>query len=319
MPRADPAAQAFLVISPGGVGQQPVPILDRLFVGRKCSGIDQDHRVLIEDSTASRVHFEIRLDPARNQAYIVDTSTNGTFVNGQRLRRATPQPIRPGDRINVGESAFEFRSEQYSGTADDDPSSTQAQISSSMLLMVVGDITNYSSISQVVNSELIASSLKVLYAQLTSVLMTHRGTLSFYAGDALYAIWEVARISDANELAVDFALAANRLVDEVAPGLPLRGPDRGPVQMGWGVVKGRAAMITLPHSEVSVVGDATNLAFRLSGLAGREGRAPVIVAQSAREAVTDLYRWGTPESLPTKGRTGQETVYPVWGRNTVRR
>ena len=35
----------------------------------------------------------------------------------------------------------------------------------------------------------------------------HRGTLNHYAGDALYAVWELSALPQANALAVEFALA----------------------------------------------------------------------------------------------------------------
>ena len=63
-----------------------------------------------------------------------------------------------------------------------------------------------------------------------------------------------------------------------------------------------------------MLGDSTNLAFRLSGIAGRQGQAPVMVTEAAREAVVDRFVWGSPVRVPTKGRTGEETVYPLLGR-----
>jgi class 3 adenylate cyclase len=307
-------APALLVVAPGTAAERAVPIPDRIFVGRTCAGIEPERRVLIEDSAVSRTHLEIRLDVERNQAYVIDTSTNGSYLNGLRLGRALAEIIRPGDRITVGETQLEFRSERFAGDAPDDGGATRSAVTSSTMMFVVGDITNYSTISQVTDGEVVASALQALYAELTTVLTQRRGTLSSYAGDALYAVWELKHIPDANALAVDFALAVHERVTEVAPQLPLRGPDGAPVQMGWGVVRGAGTVIGLPHSAVSVLGDATNLAFRLSGIAGRQGQAPVIVTEGAREAVADRFVWGQPVRVPTKGRSGEETVYPVLGR-----
>ena len=313
---ADPrrAAPAFVVVSPGTSGERRAPVPGRIFVGRQCAGVDPDAAILIDDFSISRTHLEIRLDADRNMAFVIDTSTNGTYLNGSRLGRALPTPIRSGDRITVGETTLVFESDGYSGDSAADLQSTRSAVTQSPMMMVVGDITNYSTISQVTPSEVIATSLQALWAELTNVLTERRGTLSNYAGDALYAIWELKHIPDANELAVDFALAANDRVNAVAHQLPLRGPDGAPVRMGWGVVRGPGTLIALPHSAVSVLGDSTNLAFRLSGIAGREGRAPVFVTSKAREAVADEFLWGDPQQVPTKGRTGEETVYPVWGR-----
>ena len=40
----------------------------------------------------------------------------------------------------------------------------------------------------------------------------------------------------------------------------------------------------------------------------------MIEPAAAGEAVADRFVWGAPERVPTKGRTGEETVYPVLGR-----
>lgn len=308
---------AVLVLAPDTAAEQATPILDRIFVGRECGGIEDSRRVLIADPVASRTHFEIRLDHTRNLAYIIDTSTNGTHLNGVRLTRSAARAIRPGDRVTVGDTAFEFRSEVFAGDGPEGGETgrhTMARISLSTMMMVVGDITNYSTTSQFAGDEAVASCLRSLYGGLTRLLGGHRGTLNHYAGDALYAVWEVEHIAAANELAVDYALAADRYVTDCAPDLPLRGPGGAALRMGWAVVRGSAAVTTLPHGAVSVIGDATNLAFRLSGLAGRDGRAPVVVHHRAREHVADLFEWGEAERVPTKGRSGDETVYPVLGR-----
>ena len=42
-------------------------------------------------------------------------STNGTLLNGQRLRR--PAPLRPGDRLTIGDAVLALRSEPVLGAA----------------------------------------------------------------------------------------------------------------------------------------------------------------------------------------------------------
>jgi class 3 adenylate cyclase len=162
-----------------------------------------------------------------------------------------------------------------------------------------------------------AQSLHALWSQLGAVLRAHHGTLSHYAGDALFAVWELGRFPHAAELAIDFALTANRLVEELGPGLPLRGPDGSPIHMGWGVVQGTAALAPMTRSADAVIGDATNVAFRLSGLAGRNGRAAVMVTSGVHGAVAEQFTWGQGEHVEIKGRRGMETVFPVTARKTT--
>jgi adenylate cyclase len=291
-----------------------VPIYGQLFVGRECVGISDARRLVIDDPEISRNHLEIRLDPETDQAFVIDTSTNGTSVNGMRLARGLPQRIRPHDTIQIGNVALTFQSTRFNGADAPDSGYTRARISSATMVMVVGDITNYSTIAQFTNNTVIARSLNLLWHELGSILTAHRGTLNHYAGDALYAVWELEMLPRANELAINFALAANRRVEQLGPELPLRGPDGSPIHMGWGVVRGTAALAAMTRSVEAVIGDSTNVAFRLAGLAGRHGRAAVMVTAAVQAAAAAHFSWGAAEHVEIKGRDGRETVFPVIAR-----
>ncbi|OBG84603.1 adenylate cyclase [Mycobacterium sp. E3298] len=305
---------ANLVVHLNG-GEKIVPIFDQLFVGRQCAGIDEQRRLVIPDPNVSRNHLEIRLDVSTDRAYLIDTSTNGTLLNGMPLERAVQVPIKPEDRISIGDVLLIFRSDRFTAAGITNTSPTLTRIVEETMVMVVGDITNYSTISEVTDNRVIAQSLNYLWHELNLVLRAHRGTLNHYAGDALYAVWELRTIPKANELAIDFALAANRRVEEIGPTLPLRSPDGSPIRMGWGVVQGRAAIAAMTRTVTAVIGDATNVAFRLAGIAGRAGRPAVMVSSRVRDAVEPEYVWGHSEQVEIKGRRGMETVYSVVARS----
>jgi hypothetical protein len=75
-------------------------------------GRDNSADVVLDDPGISRQHTEIRVtsDGPHLIANIRDLgSTNGTFVNGERV---TSQRLKDGDRINVGRTALTFRSER---------------------------------------------------------------------------------------------------------------------------------------------------------------------------------------------------------------
>jgi adenylate cyclase len=306
----------YLVVMDDNGSERSVPIFDQLFVGRECGGISEPRRLVIPDPEISRTHLEIRLDAAGDQAFIIDTSTNGTLLNGLRLERAVPLPLRPGDEIRIGDVALTFRSQRFTATTGIAEGRTRTRISLAAMVMVVGDIINYSTISQVTDERVMAQSLHTLWHQLSGVLHAHHGTLNHYAGDAMFAVWEAGRFPDATELAIDFALAADRLVEELGPELPLRGPDGLPIRMGWGVVVGMTALAAMTRSVEAVIGDATNVAFRLAGLAGRDGRAAVMVTSGLRSAVAAQFTWGESEDVEIKGRRGMETIFPVIARET---
>jgi hypothetical protein len=62
---------------------------------------------LPQDTNASRKHAIIQV--AGGQCLVLDNgSSNGTFVNGVRIANQTPQPLRPGDELTVGNTRFRF-------------------------------------------------------------------------------------------------------------------------------------------------------------------------------------------------------------------
>ncbi|MEP7035130.1 MAG: DUF3662 and FHA domain-containing protein [Dermatophilaceae bacterium] len=76
-------------------------------------GRDNTADVILDDPGISRRHTEIRVtsDGPRLVATIRDLgSTNGTFVNGERI--TSHQHLTDGDRVNVGRSTLTYRAER---------------------------------------------------------------------------------------------------------------------------------------------------------------------------------------------------------------
>jgi hypothetical protein len=147
----------YLVVMGDSASERSVPIFDQLFVGRECAGISELRRLVLDDPEISRTHLEIRLDAASDQAFVIDTSSNGTLLNGARLERAVTLPIRPGDEIRIGEVALTFRSQRFTTATGIAPRRTRIRIGQAAMVMVVGDIVNYSTISQVTDFSSVAS------------------------------------------------------------------------------------------------------------------------------------------------------------------
>jgi class 3 adenylate cyclase len=170
------------------------------------------------------------------------------------------------------------------------------------MAMVVGDIVSYSTIAESTGGRVLLENIDRLYAGLRQILTRHQGTLSNYVGDAFFATWEVAAVPDAARAATAFAIEAAERMPQIAAGLDLRDPGGGPLRMGWGVASGPAAVSLLTGMLVTVVGDATNVAFRLSGLAGRDGRPDVLVTDAVHRTTSASFAFTASSAVQVKGR-----------------
>ena len=143
-----------------------------------------------------------------------------------------------------------------------------------------------------------------LYAELRQILARHHGTLSNYVGDAFFATWEAAAAAgDAARAAVAFAVEAAETVPRIAAGLDLRDPGGRAAADGLGRRRGPAAVSLLTGMLVTVLGDATNVAFRLSGIAGRDGRPDVLVTDAVHRATAAGFAFTPPSAIQVKGRS----------------
>jgi adenylate cyclase len=300
---------AMLIVALAGTAERSVPIYDWLVVGRHCLGVDERHRLLIDEPAVSRVHLELRLDSGLDQAWLTDLSTNGTRLNGQRIERSIPVQIKPGDRVRLGPAELEFRSERFAATAEGDgldairEPTTLREVAVLDMIMVVGDIVSFSAIAETTGDRALLVNIDRLYGELRQILSRHHGTLSNYVGDAFFATWEADAVPGAARLATAFAVEAAETVPRIAAGLDLRDPGGGPLRMGWGVALGPAAVSRLTGMLVTVLGDATNVAFRLSGLAGRGGRPDVLVTGAVHRVTAASFAFTAPSAIQVKGRS----------------
>ena len=108
--RADKLAQLRDVVEPTSV----------VLAIRKKAGRNRDHVVLgrastadivIPDHSVSQVHAHFLFDVDESPVSVIDiNSTNGTFLNRQRLQAHMSTPLTTGDCLRFGQSVFYFLS-----------------------------------------------------------------------------------------------------------------------------------------------------------------------------------------------------------------
>jgi len=309
----------YVVLDPGDPGETAVPLVDRIFVGRECAGIEDGRRILLGDDLAiSRNHLEFRVDHQASRVLVFDTSSNGTRVNGVRIERSVGVPVSSGDRIQVGGHVLEFRSDRNDTTltkgSEHAAASTAYSINTpTTMVIVVGDLVNFSTVSEQADNQVLARDIDRLYGELRELLVRHAGTVANYMGDAFFATWELEADAAAVENALGFVLGASQVVAALGPSLQLHYADGSPLQMGWALSLGPVVVHLMPGSLVMALGDAVNVGFRISSIAGREGRPTILAAQAVRDRARGPFRFGDPETVFVKGRVEPETIYGLFG------
>jgi hypothetical protein len=96
-----------VVVKIGPQAGRRVEVQDRVVIGRQSADL------VLEDPEVSRSHAVLRRS---GESIVLEDlgSTNGTFLNGERIRE--PVELRPGDEVRVGQTTFEMES---NGRADD--------------------------------------------------------------------------------------------------------------------------------------------------------------------------------------------------------
>ncbi len=321
-PRQD--ALAVVVVAPGTGSERVVAVHDRLSVGRECAGVDDAHRLLLDDAAISRSHLEISLEPEAGRASFIDHSLNGTLLNGGRVERAVPVPIGHGDRLRVGPVDLEFRSKRFvhhrpgrdggdtaarssRGSSRGSSGGSSGGPSNGLAILVVGDVVDYAAVAERSGRAAANAALRGHFGEIRRLLLAHRGRVGNSDGGAFLAVWEHAD-ADAATDAVTFALAASRF----SRGPSARRADGSSIEMGWAVVRGEAAVTVLGDGAVTAVGEGTNAAFRIAALAGRDDRATVLATASIGRALGDRLVTDPPLGLALSDGALSEAVQPVY-------
>lgn len=97
----EPPGPSSVVIHTEGARPRTVPVSGNMVMGRA-----PECELPLDDTFVSQQHA--RLFAKNGSWYVEDLgSTNGTFVNDQRL--AAPAMVQPGDRVRVGTTVLELR------------------------------------------------------------------------------------------------------------------------------------------------------------------------------------------------------------------
>ena len=289
-----------------------IAVEDRVFIGRTCQAVPEDKRILVNEADVSRDHAAIRRMGVN--LFIKDTSRNGTRVNDVRITAGSDYKLSEGDWIQIGSYQFrvEFpRAESIKRQAIEEES-TRIMSVTETVTHLVADVRGFSTITQHSESKLVLDLVADIFQLLTDAVHQHHGTVKDFAGDAIYAFWEHGEQNSADKayeacmtVKSQFATLNEHLSHRAADD-PLK-----QVKLGWGIATGAS---TLSHygvrsDNLALVGDSTNLAFRLAAMANNTLEHPVVICAKTAKLVENQLVLSDIGLVETKGREGKEQVF----------
>jgi class 3 adenylate cyclase len=288
-------------------------VVDKVFVGRACQGIEKSKRIIVEDPRVSRDHAIISATALGLQ--ITDMSKNGVWVNDVRMAPGSSQDLKDGDIIRIGDALLCARCRGLTLDAPDVERTTSGPMEMTVTSLVA-DVRGFSALSQREDSSQVYGLMKDVFGRLSHIVRDFKGTIKDYVGDAVYAFWDhgIEPCQEQALLACRAALKQFEAIDKMH-GCPLPGSDPAAVNlpMGWGITTGKVTMAHYsPRSaDLALVGDATNLAFRLSGMANKDLPTPIAMCSQTAALVKGALSVVDLGFFAVRGREGQEHLYGV--------
>lgn len=289
-------------------------VVDRVFIGRICRGIDETRRIIIVHPSVSRDHAEINISGPRPQ--IRDMSKNGTWVNNVRLAAGSTKELADGDVVKLGETLLHLRCPGAPPFNNNDKlESTQTLVTPREMIVtnVVADVRGFCSMAQTEEPYHVYEVMKEIIQTFCAIVHDHKGTIKDYSGDEVYAFWE-----HGSEFCKEQAVAACRTalkqaqtVNQIRTKLSGLNEAAKCLRLGWGITTGR---VTMSHygwrvTDLTLVGDCTNAAFRLSGIANKDLPCEIVMCSETAGLVGDILPMADLGFVSLRGRSGQEHVY----------
>ena len=291
-------------------------IFDKIFIGRSCKGVDPQKRILVDNAQVSRDHAVISL--RARSLKIKDMSKNGTWVNGIRLAAGASSDLVDEDVIIVGGVSFKIYAPSGDSGIPDRAVLTDGTMVTPTEVVVtnlVADVREFSTFSQAHASADVYALMKEIFDVFSNIVYNCKGTIKDYAGDAVYAFWD-HHLQPARQqavLACQAAIQQTQAIDEIRAKLSGKNIAAANLEMGWGITTGK---VTLSHygsraADLALVGDCTNLAFRLSGIANKELAEKILICSQTARLVRDDLALRDLGSVPIKGRKGNVHVFAL--------
>lgn len=180
------------------------------------------------------------------------------------------------------------------------------------LTIFFSDIRQFTTISEDMQPEELMIHLSNYFNQLSQIIMSEKGTIDKFIGDAIMAFWGApVKLANSPELACRAALRCQTKLMELnrewnAKGIPI-------FHTRMGIHTGDTLVGNLGSNErmnYTIIGDSVNLASRLEKANNIYG-THIIVSESTHEFVSDKFLFRPLDIIVVKGRRGPVKIYDL--------
>lgn len=180
------------------------------------------------------------------------------------------------------------------------------------LTIFFSDIRQFTTISEDMQPEELMIHLSNYFNQLTQIIMSEKGTIDKYIGDAIMAFWGApVNLANSPELACRAALRCQTKLRELnrewkAKGIPI-------FHTRMGINTGETLVGNLGSNErmnYTIIGDSVNLASRLEKANNIYG-THIIVSESTHGYVSDKFLFRPLDIICVKGRREPVRIYDL--------
>lgn len=287
--------------------KRTIPLQDTMLFGRK-----KDCHIRLTDSRVSRQHAMIRRQDDGDYWFYDLGSSNGSYINDQRV--ITTRKLNSEDNIRICDHEYSFDSGEDSGlvsVTDDSLDATISEIRTIPVVMLVSDIKGFTKISEKLPPDVLAQTIGSWYRECDEVLSDYGATVDKFIGDAVLAYW-MDTSAETRTRALSAAKALREACDRISKlQAEIFSEHELTLESGLGLHLGKVAHGQMGQGTFTMLGDAVNITFRVESLT-RPLKRDVLVSEEFLAGWEDGYQYCRHEgSHIVKGRTTPLEVYSV--------
>lgn len=280
-----------------------VPCKSVLTIGR-----DKSSDIVLGDLMVSRNHSMIRRIGS-NDYYLIDGgSSNGSYVNQQRV--TMPKLLKHGDKITIGGIDFLFEQEEQEEGHDDSVVLEDTIVHDTpeikKITIVVADIRGFTSLSEQIPIRTLTRLMNTWFNEVSDVIIKNNGIVDKFIGDCVFARWE----ADSDEISTIInALKASSGISRVTENLNKNFSEISEdLHIGVGINTGAASVSR--GVDNSALGDAVNVAFRLESATKMLGK-DIVLSESAYRHLPSKYWKSQEQKIRVKGKRDPVRIFAV--------